>query len=508
MPNPFAAKEWMDFDPGTGLGDPSTPLTAESIKELERRLANYAAVELAAGDSALAASLAGALARIAALEAGVPAVTHPDLNTLSLDFTSDAHLSSAIAWAGTTVRNADGQLVGTPLGGSERSWRRWGPYRVPTGETRRAWMTVDTAPVGVTVYTSVSLRHDDNNYVAVSVGNGALHVRIVQGSDASDLTVDATWDDTAQRGVGVEYDETADEFQVVTTDDGSTFTPVGDAIPGWAGFVASVVYVQVEFGYWGTEESAPPVIAIGSLNDWDAAPGGGGGGGPGGGTGSVLFDGKADNGKLGNWAVEHAFGASTSVTVVDGSSLLSGHQAFRFQSQTAAATDGPRAELAAWNPDQRFTEGMEVYVGDAIRGQATSGWLSGNATVMQFKNEGTGSPPLRLHIAYWGPGDANNGLMAITQQASNLWPLLVPMANIATAKYIVQRIVFSSDASVGEYQVWVDDVEVVETRNVATLYAGLYSYLKQGLYGEQSNWVEWLGAKVGTSYNSVDAASR
>jgi hypothetical protein len=184
-----------------------------------------------------------------------------------------------------------------------------------------------------------------------------------------------------------------------------------------------------------------------------------------------------------------------------------GHKAFKFDVNGGASSNGPRAELA---DSYQLREGMTWWFGDVLyipsNPSGNIGWAPGHHTVLQFKNAGTGSPPLNFDIRNWGPGNSGNGLMAQGEEPGGLkYRLLIPMASLYDRPIPIEtRVKFSSNPSVGEYEVWVSGQRVVGPVKMATLYPGLTSGLKQGQYGESAGTtVYWHGAKRGSTRASV-----
>ena len=219
------------------------------------------------------------------------------------------------------------------------------------------------------------------------------------------------------------------------------------------------------------------------------------------------WDGSADNGfspwaQVQDGAHDPQFG-NTLISIVS-SPIVGGRKAFKFASTPNPAANGPRAELA---DGYRLREGDDFWFGDVLYvpgGQPQ--WMNNHHAVMQWKNEGTGSPPLGLDIRYWGPTDAENGLMATgAEPGGQRYRLIVPMARLYDRPIPIEvHIKFSSNPSVGYYEVWADGQRAVGPIPMATLYAGLTSGLKQGQYGAAAgNVVYWHGAKRGASRAAV-----
>jgi hypothetical protein len=209
-----------------------------------------------------------------------------------------------------------------------------------------------------------------------------------------------------------------------------------------------------------------------------------------------VWDGSADNG-FSPWSVQEWGGK----VVIENSPVLPGHKAFKFNSQAAEYPNGPRAELL--DTANKFQENDDWWFGDVLyirSGQPP--WQAGNHTVMQFKNDGTGSPPLNLDIRNF----SNGGLTAQAETPTGTkYPVIVPMSQLYDRPIPIEiHVKFSSDPSIGYFEVWADGKVVIPALKMATLYPGLHSYLKQGQYGNQATtYTYWHGARRGASRASV-----
>lgn len=223
---------------------------------------------------------------------------------------------------------------------------------------------------------------------------------------------------------------------------------------------------------------------------------------------AAAWDGSADRGFT-PWAQiqdglrDASFGSSA--TSIVNSPTSPGHKAFKFDVNGGASSNGPRAELA---DGYQLREGMTWWFGDVLyipsNPSRNIGWSPGHHTVLQFKNAGTGSPPLNLDIRDWGGGKA--GLYAQEEAPGGLnYRLLVPESTLYDRPIPIEiRVKFSSNPTVGEYEVWVSGQRVAGPVKMATLYPGLTSGLKQGQYGETAgSVVYWHGAKRGSTRASV-----
>jgi hypothetical protein len=217
----------------------------------------------------------------------------------------------------------------------------------------------------------------------------------------------------------------------------------------------------------------------------------------------AVWDGSADIG-FGPWASvqsgarDSQFGDSS--IDIAGSPSMSGHKAFKFQVNSTDASNGPRAELL---DDYELQEGQEWWWGDVLyipsNPNAALGWENSNHSVMQWKNDGTGSPPLLLDLR---SSDSRNGLGV--QDLDGWHPVLPMSALYDKAVRIEVRVLFSSDPGRGSYEIWANDRRVYGPVAAQTLYPGLHSYYKEGQYGEgRGNVIYWQGAKRGTSRDAV-----
>jgi polysaccharide lyase-like protein len=124
----------------------------------------------------------------------------------------------------------------------------------------------------------------------------------------------------------------------------------------------------------------------------------------------------------------------------------------------------------------------------------------------QWKNDGTGSPPLELLVEkgrfVLGGGYGRPG-------GSRLFSTDIAPVVTGTPVEIVVGIRFSSDPDQGRVDVWLDgDRKITDFRPPGgTLYPGRSSYWKIGLYRDTANastaTVDLLAAAMGTSYDSV-----
>ncbi len=167
---------------------------------------------------------------------------------------------------------------------------------------------------------------------------------------------------------------------------------------------------------------------------------------------------------------------------------------------------GQRSELL-WGSDNNLTlkSGSEHWFGWSTRfaQDFPSPADGGHCLFIQWKNGGTGSPPLDL--------ECKNERIQITYGGKcGNWS--TPLVRGGWNDFVA-RIKFSSDPSVGFIELWHKSpndpalVKKVDHCATATLNAGINSYLKLGYYrrsDEQRTGVLWHDAmKVGTSFNAV-----
>jgi hypothetical protein len=181
----------------------------------------------------------------------------------------------------------------------------------------------------------------------------------------------------------------------------------------------------------------------------------------------------------------------------------------------AGAGVNPRCE-DTWNRQRDIQEGDDLWFG---------GWIMIDSTfvdpaagqfcvVTQWKNEGTGSPPLELAInndtgpCHWRI-DGGFGYPTGSQQ----W---VASDNIAIVRNTWIRwdfhVVFSSDPTVAMLNVWKDGVQVVTNYQTGTLAGFLYpsqtTYWKRGIYRSEAKTTQdiiyhdgWLAGRTAASVN-------
>ncbi|WP_367124395.1 heparin lyase I family protein [Streptomyces phytohabitans] len=100
--------------------------------------------------------------------------------------------------------------------------------------------------------------------------------------------------------------------------------------------------------------------------------------------------------------------------------------------------------------------------------------------VMQFKNEGEGSPPCEIKIG--------NGVYALDGDSGG-WHVDIGPAETGRPIDITVRITFSADPATAVIDAWYGEEQTVTAyhpEGAGTLYDGLTSYLKTGLYRDPS----------------------
>lgn len=219
-------------------------------------------------------------------------------------------------------------------------------------------------------------------------------------------------------------------------------------------------------------------------------------------TGSPTWDGSADKygfgilatGAPGIWDYPQTIGNAK--TEVVNSPVLPGRKAFKF----TVNSGGERTELNGKTGTTRFEEGDEWWFGDVLYVPGinkTIGWdLNSHHTFAQWKNDGTGSPPLELDRR-------GKGLLLKVNTSPRSEFLLVPEASLYNRSIKIEIRVRFSSSSRGQLEAWVDGKKKVSI-SAATLFAGKWSYLKEGQYGVgRGNVVYWHGMRLGTSREAV-----
>lgn len=180
---------------------------------------------------------------------------------------------------------------------------------------------------------------------------------------------------------------------------------------------------------------------------------------------------------------------------------LAGRKALRF----TMPGGGQRSEIEP-NVDN-FTEGQDRFIRLSVRladgfPVNTDSWQ----LITQFKNEGTGSPPLELRV-----GNGNFVLSGGFGRpgGSRSFDRTIGPAVTGRVVTVVLHVKFSSDPSKGFVDAWLDGQQRFAGFRPpgGTLYPGMYSYWKLGLYRDrgigQTATYELSDAKLGTSYAAV-----
>lgn len=218
---------------------------------------------------------------------------------------------------------------------------------------------------------------------------------------------------------------------------------------------------------------------------------------PGGTAGRALWNGAiATTGLSGFKDTPYNITGGSSVRVVDGPP-----KAIRF----TVPSGSQRAEIEPKVPE--FSEGQTRYFKlTYVLPPTFPADPQGFQLATQWKNDGTGSPPLEVRVekgrfvlggGYGRPGGAR--LFA------------TDIAPVVTGRPvdIVVGIHFSSDPAQGQVDVWLDGAQRVAGFRPpgGTLYPGRSSYWKVGLYRDTANagtaTADLLTATMGTSYEAV-----
>jgi hypothetical protein len=223
-------------------------------------------------------------------------------------------------------------------------------------------------------------------------------------------------------------------------------------------------------------------------------------------TGSVKFNGDFESGDLSQWSGVQRVAADRLTTVE--SLARQGRYAGRVEIRGGDPLlyTGQRSELL-WGQDSNLTlkSGDDYYFGWStyFAKDFPSPTNGGHCLFIQWKNGGTGSPPLdleckseKISITYGGKCGGWN-----TPLVRGGW------------NDFVARIKFNASSSVGFIELWHKApnesamTKKVDHCNTSTLNAGSNSYLKQGYYrryDEQRTGVLFHdGMKVGSSFTAV-----
>ena len=214
-------------------------------------------------------------------------------------------------------------------------------------------------------------------------------------------------------------------------------------------------------------------------------------------TGKTLWNGAiATTGLSGFKDTPYNITGSSSVKVVDGPP-----KAIRF----SVPSGSQRAEIEPDVPE--FTEGQTRWFRlSYVLPTSFPTDPQGFQLATQWKNDGTGSPPLELRVErgrfVLGGGFGRPG-------GSRLFATDIAPVVTGRPVEIVVGITFSSDPAKGRVDVWLDGVQKIDDFRPpgGTLYPGLKSYWKVGLYRDTGNagtaTADLLAAAMGTSYDAV-----
>lgn len=215
----------------------------------------------------------------------------------------------------------------------------------------------------------------------------------------------------------------------------------------------------------------------------------------GGSIGALLFDGSFADGTFGDWKIQNStvdatlFGSDTDNTIARSSRGRGSYAMTSFVgARTTDGTTGPRAEVYT---DLHATRGDDFWIGMSIwipsSPNETNGWAGGHHTLMQMKQDGTGSPPWQLDLRHWRAGDPGNGLMLEYVRPSTgsgyRYELIIPERDLYDSVFdFAIHCVASDDETSGLLELYLDGTRAFSTP-AATMAPGLDSYLKAGLYG-------------------------
>ena len=182
-----------------------------------------------------------------------------------------------------------------------------------------------------------------------------------------------------------------------------------------------------------------------------------------------------ESGDLSSWQlVQRA--SEDRIRVVD-SPVTAGNHAARFEVRSGDSMGGARAELGYTN--NMASEGQtRTYSWSTLLPTdypISDGWQD----ILQWKNEGTGTPPLQMKI------EGNEIGLSGGSQVNWRWPWKTTLERGKWLDFTV-RVKWSSDPQVGWVEAWYEGEKVLDRDSMATLYPGLKNYLKMGLYRQES----------------------
>jgi hypothetical protein len=154
-----------------------------------------------------------------------------------------------------------------------------------------------------------------------------------------------------------------------------------------------------------------------------------------------------------------------------------GQRAGRFEVRGGDSTNGSaRSEVASG--DGLSEEGDTQTFAWSTRLAASFPLAESWQTLVQWKNEGEGVPPLQLQVY----GD-RMGLIAGPQE-DHRWLWQTPVSRDRWLDFKV-RVRWSSTAREGWVEAWYQGRKVLNREAMATLYPGSTNYLKMGLYRDE-----------------------
>lgn len=186
--------------------------------------------------------------------------------------------------------------------------------------------------------------------------------------------------------------------------------------------------------------------------------------------GSARFD--FESGDLSDWQYVQRPSSERIAVVPD--PVRRGRGAGRFEVRQSDSTDGTaRAEVGS--AADLSSEGEIQEFAWSTRLAADYPLADEWQTLVQWKNEGEGTPPLQLQIR------GNQLGLVAGSQAGYRWLWRAPLSRNRWLDFKV-RVKWSSDPRLGWVESWYQGRRVLERQAMATLYPGLDNYLKMGLY--------------------------
>jgi hypothetical protein len=178
-----------------------------------------------------------------------------------------------------------------------------------------------------------------------------------------------------------------------------------------------------------------------------------------------------ESGTASDWAIQRS--SDDRIRILS-SPLRDGGKVGRFEVRGGDSVSGSaRAELADTN--NMASEGQERTYSWSTLLPSDYPIVDKWQDIVQWKNEGTGTPPLQIGIR----GDQIG--LAGGPQVNYRWPWKTTVERGKWVDFTV-RIKWSSDAQVGWVEAWYEGQQVLERYPMATLYPGVDNYFKLGLY--------------------------